>query len=140
MRVALYTGSRAPTDAQVRAVIAHFARHVPDVVLVGDCPTGIDREVAVRAKRRPGALFVCHAKWDSELGKGAGPARNQAMVFNGALYQAAGHTVTIYGAPNGGSGTEGTVEMAHKAGIRGTVVNPDGRIEGLDEWMQRRAA
>lgn len=51
----------------------------PVMVLVGDCPTGVDAQVRAWCEYEGVAYTVFYADWDIH-GKAAGPIRNREMV------------------------------------------------------------
>lgn len=54
--------------------------HPGDIsILVGDCPSGVDKIVRRYARRKKIPIAVYEAAW-STYGKGAGPLRNRKMV------------------------------------------------------------
>lgn len=114
MRI-LLTGSRAwPDRRAVESVLSELLHlHGPFTLVHGACSTGADF-FAHEWYEATGHEFGCgelkyKADWD-KYGKAAGPIRNAAMVAAGA------DLVIAFPLP-GGSGTQGTVEMARRAGI-----------------------
>ena len=80
----LVTGSREWTDVDsvVRALDFYLQRWPGMKLIVGDCATGADR-IALRWAKQSGVPWRRFAaKW-KELGKRAGPERNQRMVNAG---------------------------------------------------------
>lgn len=79
---ALFSGSRHWDDPyRVQAVIDELPPEA--VIVVGDCPTGVDRTVRDHAADLGRATEVHAADWSAH-GKAAGPLRNQQMVDAGA--------------------------------------------------------
>lgn len=102
-RVALITGTRkALGDAGYRIVLKAIA--FADIVIVGDCPTGVD--AAVRSIIKDGVPFAplhpvemerFEAEW--ALGKRGGPERNGRMVRRAVELERAGYEVHVHALP-----------------------------------------
>lgn len=83
----LVTGTRE-TDPDIASIVVQvleqmWTRHGTALVLVlGDCPTGVDHYAAEWASSMsvPSETYI--ARWD-EHGRAAGPRRNQKMVDEG---------------------------------------------------------
>ena len=87
MRV-IVCGSRnwdLSADVAESIVLRMIWRAAPNrlTVVVGGCPTGIDRVFEVAARECGADVEVHEARWQEE-GKAAGPKRNQRMVDLGA--------------------------------------------------------
>ena len=89
---------------EARRIIAGLKRGT--VVVTGDCPTGVDLTVRDEARHRGLVVVQCMAPWD--LGKVAGPMRNNVIVD-------IAHK--IFAVWDGNSpGTASTVDIANEAG------------------------
>jgi hypothetical protein len=111
----LVTGSRNWTDPDVITRILDFAlQHQTTLsILVGDCPTGVDRITFDWAAVNEVPVTRYEAHWLEE-GRAAGPLRNQRMV------DARPHVCIAF--PLGESrGTRDCVKRAEAAGIK--VIN-----------------
>jgi hypothetical protein len=110
IRRILCTGSRDWTDAEtIRAAIRRAALRCPDAVVVHGAARGADL-LAGAAARALGLQEERHpARWD-ELGKAAGPIRNQEMVDLGA-------DVCLAFIKNGSRGASYCAALAEQAGI-----------------------
>ena len=84
MRV-LITGSRFEDVDLVGVEV--FVRGLPldAVLVVGDCPTGVDAHARLSAALIGLSVEVFRADWAAHS-RGAGPRRNQAMVDSGATF------------------------------------------------------
>lgn len=80
MRV-LFSGDRRWHDTDAVLVDLHNI-HRDAVIVVGDCPTGVDAIVRKFAQDAGHGVEVHHAMWEKH-GKAAGPIRNQAMIDTG---------------------------------------------------------
>lgn len=129
MRV-IVTGSRdwegKLAEARVHQVLVgalnlSWALEEPLVVVHGDCPTGADAIADRWARRREAEgvqLQLFKANW-ARLGKGAGPARNLAMVDSGADL-----VVGFLREDTGPSpGTRNCLTLARHAGLPVRVIN-----------------
>jgi hypothetical protein len=67
-----------PRDIEARIVAIIRGTDPNDVIVTGDCPTGVDRLVRTTAdgERR---LVVCKAAWQT-MGPSAGPRRNEVIA------------------------------------------------------------
>jgi hypothetical protein len=110
LRRILVTGSRDWTDAEmIRAAIRQAALRCPDAIVVHGAARGADL-LAGAAARALGLQEEQHpARWD-ELGKVAGPVRNQEMVDLGA-------DVCLAFIKNGSRGASHCAALAEKADI-----------------------
>lgn len=118
-RVALITGTREPVP-EAEAHLIRAAVEWADIVIVGDCPTGVDafaRDLCEGVT----AISVHKADWTG-LGKAAGPQRNAAMVREAQAHARGRATVRCFAFPSKGSrGTWDCLRQAADAGIRGRV-------------------
>lgn len=115
----LFTGSRAWKDED--AVVNVFNVYVQpgDHVVVGDCPTGLDKMIRDLCQASGVSYEVHYADWKKH-GRAAGPKRNQAMVDTGPDL--------CIGFPLGDSrGTRGCMKFAGAAGI--PVITVDSKDE-----------
>jgi hypothetical protein len=81
VRIAIITGTRGEISPEDAVRVAEAVRW-SQLVIVGDCPTGVDPMARAEAKCGTGGprdLMVFDADWDA-LGKRAGPMRNKDMV------------------------------------------------------------
>ena len=101
MRIA-FTGGRDYTNAHVVCCVLDMLDWHNHVLLVGDCPTGLDFIVQKETDR----CEVFRANWDKH-GKAAGPIRNGEML----------HEADFLIAFPGGKGTENCVKQAKEMGI-----------------------
>lgn len=108
MRLA-FTGGRdyAPVSEDAAELTRLVQRLEPSLILVGDCPTGVDPWVKCWAEAGDMPCQVFEADWRA-YGKAAGPIRNQSMID---LAQA---LVTF----PGGKGTANCVAAARKSQIQ----------------------
>lgn len=114
MRV-IVTGSRRWTNAQrvYDALSEVYQRHGPFTLVHGACATGADLYAHQWFRVAGHALGVGEIRYRAEwekYGRAAGPRRNAAMVHAGA------DLVLAFPLP-GGSGTQGTMDLARRAGI-----------------------
>lgn len=105
MRVVLVTGSRDWADeAAVRGALNELE---PDVVIVGDCPSGADLHARNWCMESGSRLRVFAAHW-TRLGRYAGPERNGRMVRALANCRNDGDECHAVAFPlPGGKGTQG---------------------------------
>lgn len=78
----LFTGSRAWTDEDAAINVFNAYVQPGDHVVVGDCPTGLDKMIRDLCYDSETSYDVHHADW-KEHGRAAGPLRNQEMVNTG---------------------------------------------------------
>lgn len=89
MYTVIFTGSRnyKNYNGYITTIVTNvWHRHDFDVLFkVGDCPTGLDKEVRDWCEMvlEPEKWKVFYADWKT-YGKAAGPIRNHAMVDSGA--------------------------------------------------------
>lgn len=77
----LVTGSRDFMDEAF--VWEQLDKYCPSwsVLIHGDCPTGADSFAKTWAEKHPEVYHIAMpAKWETSLGKSAGPHRNRAMI------------------------------------------------------------
>jgi len=113
VRVA-FTGGRAWRDeSSVRAVVDRLDP-ASALVLVGDCPTGLDALVRRLASARQLNVRVYEADWRRE-GRSAGPKRNERMLRDrpSVLYAFLDDT-----GPHPNAGTLGCMRLAARLGVR----------------------
>jgi hypothetical protein len=92
----------------------------PDFVILGDCPSGVDRaawEWCV-AHLRPDQ-WRCHGADWNRFGHAAGPKRNGAMVAHAVELRAAHPAAAVFvlAFPRGGPGTADCMRQARAAGL-----------------------
>lgn len=83
----------------------------PTCILVGCCPTGVDRAAREWAAEFGVPCRVHQANW-LKRGRMAGPERNQRMVDHGKELGA-----NVLAFPRGGPGTANCIRLAKKAGL-----------------------
>jgi hypothetical protein len=88
-----------------------------EMVLVGDCPTGVDLCVREWCERAEQNYFVFEAHWD-KYGRAAGPERNQRIAA------AADRLVAFWDGVS--RGTRSAITQAVKAGVPVQII-PAGR-------------
>lgn len=123
----LFTGDRhfhPIYDRAIDTIILKF--HEGDEILVGDCPTGVDKIVREayefhRLKKKGISLHVEKADW-KEHGKAAGPIRNQKMIDRKPDYVIALHVDL-----ESSKGTKDCAKRAEKENLK--VVYPIKRVE-----------
>lgn len=117
MNVRVFTGSR---DAAPSANELDEALDGADLVLVGDCETGTDRAVLLRARRREIDVRIYVAKWSTTTPRNAaGPLRNKRMANEAAALKRDGARVRCFAFPKGkSSGTRGCIRLLKKRGLR----------------------
>jgi hypothetical protein len=105
----LVAGSRTWTDRA--AVVEYLNIASPEVLIVGDCPTGADLFAREWTEGRKIQLIVNHALWQQE-GKAAGPLRNERM------FKYDKPTLVVCFRMNGMSpGTDDVIRRARMGGI-----------------------
>lgn len=104
----IVTGGRDYTDW--RAVNRVLDTLNPDRVIVGDCPTGVDKYVLQWVRKGKVDYMVYRAKWGRH-GRAAGPIRNHKMVDDNAII-----TDLVIAFP-GGNGTEDCKCYARNKGL-----------------------
>lgn len=114
-RVLICTGTRKEAQELRTAVDLCLSRILPDRIIVGDC-TGVDRYVREWAMGNDIVHEVYPAQW-SNLGKAAGPIRNEAMGARGADYLRARRDYVLLLHFPGGHGTHGMIRIAKRLGI-----------------------
>lgn len=106
----LVTGSRTWTDnAPIRAELDQWRHRLPGAVLVHGNARGADRIAAAIWRRWDLPTEAHPAQWN-RLGRGAGHARNRAMITLGA-------DVCLAFIRDGSPGATGCAELAEAAGI-----------------------
>ena len=101
----------------------------PYFTIVGDCPTGVDREVREFCQANGWPYIVVHALWDFE-GNPAGPKRNQRMMHLGAILRiGCAHDVEMDAFPWGASkGTNSAIRYARDEGFGVRVHRENGQL------------
>lgn len=102
--VAAFSGSRKISTAGAFMVRISLGRlhelHAEDLmVVVGDCPTGVDRVVRDYCKSRGIDVLCGLANWNL-LGRRAGPRRNSAMVEVVVALKKAGWSASAHAFPS----------------------------------------
>lgn len=116
MTTILVTGSRSEPDGLCRAVWVALDAAEPDFLILGDCPTGVDKFARMWAEDRSMRFKVHHADW-LKHGKRAGPVRNSAMVAHGVEADA-----RVLAFPRGPSpGTYDCIRKATALGLQVTL-------------------
>lgn len=101
----VFTGGRDYTDEKTIARIFNYFR--PDIVHIGDCPTGLDNLVKNHCEFYGIKYFKYCANWNKH-GKAAGPIRNKEMLVVAAC--------DLLIAFPGGRGTTNCIKEAKKLG------------------------
>lgn len=116
------TGSRSWDDeVHVRSVLEnHTFGERRFGLVVGDCPTGVDRIAREYGQDVGCRIEVMMADWENQ-GKAAGPMRNQAIVDR--LRGRAGSYLLAFPGPES-RGTWDTINRARKAGLATTIYHP----------------
>lgn len=109
----LTSGGRTYSNAS-RVIEALSAAPYPDMLIEGGA-TGADTLCRLWAESRGIQVVTMKANW-SVHGRAAGPRRNGEMVRLARALAAVGWHVQVVAFP-GGSGTEGCVSQALKAGL-----------------------
>lgn len=107
MRIAI-VGTRSKLNASEMSRISELINSTAkeDVIVTGDCPTGVDSLVS-QVCHGFRTMIVCHAAWETH-GKAAGPIRNAEI---------ASIADKVIAFPKGESrGTRGCVELFCKLG------------------------
>lgn len=116
LKVVVCTGGRDYEGAVARMKIERaIADERPDLVIVGDCPSGVDRIVLGVCRAMKYDYLMAFAPWDI-AGNAAGPMRNQAMVDYAMPYKALGAEVVGLSFP-GNKGTKDCTNRMRKAGF-----------------------
>jgi hypothetical protein len=102
-RVLLITGTRESESPQLPEVLAWLDAG-DDLLIVGDCPTGIDAQAWRELQKLPATGICCKADWPT-YNKAAGPRRNAVMVQMLVAARAAGADALAVAFPSGGPGT-----------------------------------
>jgi hypothetical protein len=126
VKTCLVTGTRRETRRGL--VTQALKEYEPQLLIVGDCPTGVDAEARAwsNASGRACRLIVGVAAWNGPLGKAAGPFRNETMVRVAASFVKNGKEVVCFAVPDEDSkGTFGTIALAEGAGIDVYILGPD---------------
>ena len=112
-RIYVFTGGRDFTDRrQVNSFLSLYISP-EDVVMVGDCPTGLD--AMIRDAIPSAQVFA--ADW-RRFGRRAGPYRNCKMCQSAAALASATSADAYCVAFPGGRGTASCVLQARRAGLR----------------------
>ena len=116
MHVVLITGTREAIGPKTKRAIQD-ALAGADLLIVGDCPTGVDR-YALGVAQTEGINYERHeADWD-RWGRSAGPRRNRDMVYRAVDLLARGHHVECAAFPGPKStGTRDCMTQATGEGI-----------------------
>ena|SRR5271156_3821389 len=120
-RICVTGGRHFDETAYIFAVLD--AHHV-EVLIHGDCPTGLDHWADEWAKARQIPVRKFPADWD-KFGRAAGPIRNQQMVDSGEM-----DYLLMF---PGGRRTYDMYDKAQKAGIPIRHLSPGVRLEGILE-------
>jgi hypothetical protein len=100
-----------------RGAINQLLRTNPDLILVGDCPTGCDRLVMEAAANQRIERVQFKANWVA-FGDRAGPMRNGAMVKRLCNLDPSEWTKQVHGYPDRQSrGTLDCMIQARRAGL-----------------------
>jgi hypothetical protein len=112
-----------------------FTRHLQtdSYVILGDCPTGIDRYALDYVKEKGIAHNVHIANWypNGKYWSGAGPLRNSKMIEEAVVWSIIhpSDQVLCLAFPKGNSpGTRNCISLAKRSGIEVEVIEwqPDG--------------
>lgn len=103
------TGSRELEDAEF--VWAQISRMQPEVVIVGDCSTGVDALTRQWCRVFGVRCEVLTADW-AKFGKSAGPRRNRRLVR-----KAKEEGAFLLAFPRGGPGTRDCIAQAKRVGL-----------------------
>jgi hypothetical protein len=112
--VAISGGRDYPSQDQVTALLRVLLPDIP--VVVGDCPTGVDRWVREWHGYDLDHPNVYRALWHT-LGKAAGPVRNHHMLHDGKAE-------LLIAFDSGGPGTASAIREAKALGITFLRVTP----------------
>lgn len=128
----LFTGDRnwRPEYKRTLTNILRQIKERGDSVIVGDCPTGVDKFVAMWCAIMKVPCHVEKAEWD-ELGPVAGPRRNAVMVGMKPDICIACHSDYT-----NSKGTKNCTSQAIKAGITACLVprNAELILEDYEEY------
>lgn len=107
MRLA-FTGGRdyIPTNSDAEELTRLVSRLEPTLILVGDCPSGVDAWIKRWAEAGDMETQIFRADW-ATYGKAAGPIRNGSMIS---------YAEALVAFP-GGRGTANCVSLAEKKRI-----------------------
>lgn len=124
-RLTIVTGTRNPLHLVGKeTVAAAILSAAPKMVLVGDCPTGVDLVTRELCKRNRILYILFRANWDAH-GRAAGPIRNGRMVRFALklLEQDIGWDANVLAFPAGRSpGTRDCMNQARRAGLLVTEI------------------
>jgi hypothetical protein len=140
-RILCFSGGRDRVDQDAKSIVeqALDGAATDDVIVVGDCPTGVDRLVAegCRARNRIAVVFcasdrpredlegfvlVRASDWDRD-GKRAGRWRNEKML-HWCRYAPYDATAMLIAIPGEGPGTRHAIEIAQALGIPVEIHEP----------------
>ena len=115
VKIVLVTGTRDNNYFEPVSVYQALSDSKPDLIVHGDCPTGIDALAKAYADGYNIAQIPMPARWD-ELGKRAGPDRNYDMCKLISHLMVYGHTAVCLAFPKGTnySGTRNCMSSAEK--------------------------
>lgn len=113
MCIVLVSGSRFLTSIEaVKKIESALAKLAPELLVVGDCPTGADaiaRDWATWYSPSPIRVDFHRAEW-SRFGRAAGPRRNAAMIDRLCSLRSLGRSVLcLFCWPPAGVASRGTV-------------------------------
>lgn len=115
MRIALVTGTRRDlTPEGEQFVIDQILEYGADLVIVGDCPTGVD---AVARGCSWWSVEPFAADWN-RFGKAAGPKRNRVMVLVADAYRHEHHVETLAFPAGESRGTRNCIALAKGQGLQ----------------------
>ena len=125
MKVMLVTGGRdyTPTEDEVKDFCGTVRKYGIEVLVHGDCPTGVDRWAAETASKLGLWVVAVPAPWE-RFGKFAGPKRNGFAVRLAILLSGMQYTPVAYVLPGG----RGTADAANKS--RAACFIMEGRSDG----------
>lgn len=120
MKIAVVTGSRKElTKESVDIILNALSEHDPDLIIHGDCSTGVDAFVKETCRFWGPVQIPMSALW-TEFGKRAGPIRNADMAEILKIFRIYGHETICIGFPLGDewSGTRHCMRVCENLGAR----------------------
>lgn len=117
MKIVLVTGTREDCF-DVSRIQSILMQNNPDLVVHGDCPTGIDAAIKRQCTHMGIPQIPMPAQWD-KFGRKAGPMRNEDMCHTFKMFGHYGHELVCLGFPKGTdwSGTRHCMSRAEHYGF-----------------------
>lgn len=119
MRIVLVTGTRDDDYFDRSSVQSTLMEIKPDLVVHGDCPTGVDSIIKAQCHHAGIPQIPMPAQWD-QFGKRGGFLRNEDMASTVKMFGHYGHELICLGFPKGTewSGTRHCMSRAEHYGFQ----------------------